>query len=109
MATRDFSDSQEKRIAKLLNGKVTPNSGGTRFGGGDILTKDFLIEAKTPTTYQASFSIKKEWINKAAEQAFEQGKTYSSLAFRFNPDGNDYFVITERLFKQLVEMLEGDE
>ena len=33
MTTRQASDNQEKQIAKLLNGKVQSNSGGTKFGG----------------------------------------------------------------------------
>lgn len=109
MKTKDYSDLQEKQIAKSLQGKTQPNSGGTRFGGGDIQTKAFLIEAKTPTSSRASFSIRRAWVKKAAEQAFEQGKSYSAVAFRFEPEGEDYFVISHKLFKQLVTMLKEDE
>lgn len=109
MATRDFSSNQEKQLAKKLGGKVTPNSGGTRFGGGDVLLEDWLIEAKTPMKPQDSFTIKKEWITKASEQAFEQNKNNSTLAFRFTPDGPDYFVIDFKTFKQLVDLMEADQ
>lgn len=105
---KDYSASQERDIAKLLGGRVQSNSGGTRFGGGDVLTKDFFIEAKTPTKEQTSFSVKKEWIDKMAEQAFEQGKHFNALAFRFSPDGDDYFVINSRLMKLLVEYFEKE-
>ena len=105
---KDYSASQERDIARLLGGRVQSNSGGTRFGGGDVLTKDFFIEAKTPTKPQTSFSVKKEWIDKMAEQAFEQGKPVSSLAFRFDPEGEDYFVINSRLMKFLVEQFEEE-
>ena len=101
-----YSVSQEHDIARLLGGRVQSNSGGTRFGGGDVLTKEFFIEAKTPTKDQTSFSIKKEWIDKMREQSFEQGKHHSSLAFRFSPEGDDYFVINSRLMKELVERME---
>ena len=106
---KDYSASQERDIANLLGGKVQSNSGGTRFGGGDVLTKEFFIEAKTPTKPQASFSVKSEWIHKMREQAFEQGKYHCALAFRFSPDGNDYFVINSRLMQKLVEYMEHVE
>lgn len=106
---KDYSASQELDIARLLGGRVQSNSGGTRFGGGDVHTSTFFIEAKTPTKEQTSFSIKKEWIDKMKEQAFEQGKHQSSLAFRFAPDGEDYFVIDRRLMKELVSHLERGE
>ena len=107
---KDYSVSQENDIARLLGGRVQSNSGGTRFGGGDVLTKEFFIEAKTPTKEQTSFSIKREWIDKMREQAFEQGKYQCALAFRFSPDGNDYFVINSRLMRELVKYLEeGDD
>ena len=104
---KDYSASQEHDIARLLGGRVQSNSGGTRFGGGDVHTEMFFIEAKTPTKEQTSFSIKREWIDKMREQAFEQGKYHSSLAFRFAPDEDDYFVINSRLMQALVEYVEG--
>ena len=36
MPNRYFSDKQEKHIAKVTGGKVQSNSGGTKFGGGDV-------------------------------------------------------------------------
>ena len=105
---KDYSQSQERDIARMLGGRVQSNSGGTRFGGGDVLTKNFFIEAKIPTKDQTSFSIKKEWIEKMKEQSFEQGKSSSALAFRFSPDGEDYFVINSRLMKLLVEYFEKE-
>lgn len=106
---KDCSASQENDIARLLGGRVQSNSGGTRFGGGDVLTAQFFIEAKTPTKEQTSFSIKREWVHKMKEQAFEQGKYHSALAFRFDPDGEDYFVINSRLMKELVDHLEKED
>lgn len=106
-SAKDCSVSQENDIARLLGGKVQSNSGGTRFGGGDVQTEQFFIEAKTPTKDQTSFSIKKEWIEKMKEQAFEQGKPYFSLGFRFEPDGEDYFVIDSKRMLELVKYFEG--
>ena len=109
ITTRQASDNQEKQIAKLLNGKVQSNSGGCKFGGGDVHTKQFFIEAKTTLKEKTSFSIKKEWIAKAKEQAFEQNKPYHSLAFQFEPDGENYFIINEKLMQQLIELTEVDD
>lgn len=106
-SAKDCSVSQENDIARLLGGKVQSNSGGTRFGGGDVQTEQFFIEAKTPTKEQTSFSIKKEWIEKMKEQAFEQGKPYFALGFRFEPDGEDYFVIDSKRMLELVKYFEG--
>lgn len=103
------SQKQEQQIAKMVGGRIQANSGGTRFGGGDVHTKNLFIEAKTPLSDKASFSIKKEWLDKAQEQAFQQGKDYYALAFRFGPDEPDFFVIDRRLFRQLVKYLEGEE
>ena len=99
MTTRDYSSKQEKHIAKVTGGKVQSNSGGTRFGGGDVHTDAFFIEAKTPTKNQTSFSIKKDWISKMWEQSYEQGKEEAVLAFRFNPNIDiDLYVLSERQF-----------
>ena len=107
MPTRYFSDNQEKHIAKLTDGKVQSNSGGTKFGGGDVHTNKFFIEAKTPTKEQKAFSIKKDWIDKMQEQAFEQGKEESVLAFRFSPnDKEDFYVLAEKQFLEYLRYKE---
>lgn len=103
MATRTYSDIQEKRIAELLNGKVQSNSGGTKFGGGDIHTSQFLIEAKTNIEPKKTFTLKEEWISKMKEQAFEQGKQYSALAVSFDGE-NDYFLVDSNTFKEMIKM-----
>ena len=105
--TRDYSDRQEKHIAKVTGGKVQSNSGGTKFGGGDVHTDKFFIEAKTPTKEQTSFTIKKEWITKMREQAYEQGKEEAVLAFRFSPDDKtDMYVLTEGQFLEYLRYKE---
>ena len=109
MTTRYFSDLQEKHIAKVTGGKVQSNSGGTKFGGGDVHTDKFFIEAKTPTKEQTSFTIKKEWINKMREQAYEQGKECGVLAFRFHPHGNDFYILSERQFLEYLRYKEDKD
>lgn len=107
MTTRYFSDKQEQHIAKVTGGKVQSNSGGTKFGGGDVHTEKFLIEAKTPTKEQTSFSIKKGWFQKLYEQTYEQGKLEGVLAFRFSPDDKtDMYVLNERQFLEYLKFKE---
>ena len=107
MTTRYFSDMQENHIAKVTRGKVQSNSGGTKFGGGDVHTDKFFIEAKTPTKSQTSFTIKKDWITKMREQAYEQGKEESVLAFRFSPDDKtDMYVLNEKQFLEYLKYKE---
>jgi hypothetical protein len=109
VATRDYSDKQEKHIAKVTGGKVQSNSGGTKFGGGDVHTDKFFIEAKTPTKEQTSFTIKKEWITKMREQAYEQGKECCALAFTFDPDKQqNYYVLSEKEFIEYLRYKEED-
>ena len=84
--TRYYSDRQEKQIVKAVGGKQTKNSGATLFQKGDILTDQFLLEAKTKTTSSESISIKKEWFIKNKSEALFMGKPYSALVFNFGPD-----------------------
>lgn len=103
--TRFYSKKQESKVAKELGGKRTSNSGATTFQKGDVTTEHFLIECKTTTcTEKASFSIKREWLDKNREEAFAMGKPYNALAFDYG-DGKRYYVIDEKLFKQLVNYL----
>lgn len=107
-STRDYSDQQEKHIALVTGGKVQSNSGGTRFGGGDVHTEKFLIEAKTPTKQQSSFTIKVDWVYKMMEQQFEQGKEEAVLAFRFDPDATrDFYILNEKQFLEYLEWKES--
>ena len=108
MATRYFSDMQEKHIAKVTGGRVQSNSGGTKFGGGDVHTDKFFIEAKTPAIERKSFTIMKDWLEKMKEQAFEQGKEEAILAFRFSPDDKtDMYVLNERQFLEYLRYKEA--
>lgn len=106
--TRYYSNRQEKKIAKELGGKQVANSGATSFSKGDVRIKNWLIEAKTVTKEKDSFSIKKAWLLKNKEEAFAMNKPYSALAFNFGPDEENYYIIDEKLFKELVEYKESN-
>lgn len=104
MNTRKYSEMQEKEIAKWLDGKVVPNSGAIKFGSGDVLTNAFCIEAKTVTAPKESISIKKEWIAAAKKEALAAGKTSWAIAIRFEPFGEDYYIIDKYDMRALKDL-----
>lgn len=104
--TRFYSKRQEKKVAKAVKGVQTPNSGATPFRKGDVVSKLFLIEAKTVTSERKSFTVKKEWFTKNREEAFAMNKPYSAVVFDFG-DGEQHYVIDEKLFQLLIEYLES--
>lgn len=108
--TRYFSNRQEKRVAKAVGGKQVANSGATMFSKGDVRldNKKFLIECKTCTKEQKSFTLQKEWFDKNEEEAFALGYENSAVVFDFG-DGIDRYVIDEKMFKYLLEKLEEDD
>lgn len=105
--TRFYSNKQEKKVAKVVSGKQTANSGATAFQKGDVVTDQFLIECKTKIKDCNSFTIKEEWLLKNEEEAFAMGKNNSALCFDFGPSANKrYYVISERLFQILQNYME---
>ena len=101
--TRFYSNRQEKAVAKALGGRQQPNSGATAFYKGDIITDNFLMEAKTKIGACKSFTIQREWLDKIAEEAFAMNKRYSALVFDFGDDSTRYYVIDEKTFIKLME------
>ena len=100
--TRFFSNRQEKAVAKVIKGKQVSNSGATAFNKGDVSNDDWLIECKTSVTEKQSFSIKRDWLRKNKEEAFAMGKEYNALCFDFGDNGNRYYVIDEKTFKEVL-------
>lgn len=107
-ATRFFSNRQESYISKLLDGQKSPNSGASHFAAGDVLLDDWLIECKTCMKPKNSFTIKKEWITKNERERLDLQKPFSGLVFQFEPDGENYFVIKESLFKDMLKAFKED-
>jgi len=98
--TRFYSNKQEKKIAKAVQGQQVANSGATAFKKGDVTTENWLFEAKTKTTESKSFSIKREWIDKNKEEAFAMGKDYNALVIDFG-DGEQFYLLDEKTFLEL--------
>lgn len=108
VSTREAAAIQEYRVAKKLGGKITPNSGAGRFDKSDIKVQDanLFVECKTCMTPKKSFSIKKDWIEKAEKEAFINRLYNHVIAFNFNfEDKDDYYVIDDKLMMFLVEKL----
>ena len=107
--TREASTLQEKKIAKALGGRRTPNSGATKFYKGDVvISSEWLIEAKTAMQPKKSFSIKKEWLTKMKEEQFGTGKSYSSLCFDFGDEKERYYIVDENTFKVIIDLLKEE-
>ena len=108
--TRFYSARQEKSVAKSLGGKQVSNSGATNFNKGDVLTTNVLIECKTCTKEQKSFTIKKDWIIKNREEAFAMGKHYSAIAIDFGNPNEQFYVVDEKIFKEwLTSLISKDD
>jgi len=108
-ATRYYSNKQEKSIAKAVQGKQTANSGATAFFKGDVTTSSFLLEAKTQMEKKKTFTLHEEWFKKNQEEAFAMGKEHSAVVFNFGPDEPNYYVIDEKLFIKLKEIVENED
>ena len=111
MATRDYSDAHEKSVCKALGAYQEINSGATKFKKGDVVKKSasLLCECKCCMSPKSSVSIKKEWIDKNKDEAFAMRLSNTCIAFNFEPTGDNYYVINERLMKFLVSCLEKEE
>jgi hypothetical protein len=104
--TRFYSKKQEKIVAKAVSGKPVANSGATTFNKGDVTTEKVLIECKTCTKPQSSFSVKKEWIEKNREEAFAMGKSYSAVAIDFG-DGEQHYIISQKMFNEWLKGIDN--
>jgi hypothetical protein len=101
-SNRFYSKIQEKKLAKDIGLKRTPNSGATLFLKGDLHGPDILMEAKTLKTKQKQHTIKKEWFDKLHDEAFSTGKLLAVLAFDFG-DGDNYIAMRASDWKMLYD------
>lgn len=109
-ATRYYSDLHEKSVCRALGATQTPNSGATKWKKGDVVQRQasLLIECKTVMTEKQSVSVKKEWIDKNKEEAFSNRLDNNCLCINFGPGSDNYYVISEKLMKFLVQKLEEE-
>lgn len=110
-STKHYSNIQEKRLAKNLNGKKQIGSGAVNLTSlkGDVSVTDFLsylVEAKTKVieSYEESkrsITFKKEWLKEVQTHAFNQGKNMGVVAFSFD-NIEDFFALSKVDFENLV-------
>lgn len=105
-STRAKSSQQEKRIAKAIGGRQVIGSGSTPFFKGDVVAGKLLIEAKTKMEPSKSITVKKEWLEKAKEQAFSTGKEDYTVAISFG-DNKEYYIVEDDLFRDLYKAREA--
>ena len=103
--TRFYSNNQEKKVAKAVGGRKVANSGACKFNKGDVITDNILIECKTRTSEQSTFTIKRDWILKNREEAFAMHRNYSALAIDFG-DGELHYLISQQMFDMLVDLID---
>lgn len=105
-STRWYSSKQEKHISKAINGNQQSNSGATLFNKGDVYTQQWLVECKTSMTEKESFSIKKEWLDKLKQESFAMNKEYYALAFNFGENTENNYIISEKIMKKILKILD---
>lgn len=101
---KKISLAQEERVARLFNGKRTPQSGGGKWKKGDVLSDNFLIECKTTVTEKPSYSVSKKILDKADEERREMGKPFYALAFTFGTE-EDFFVLNKKAMAYLLSCI----
>lgn len=104
--TRKKSSQQEKRIAKAMGGKQVVGSGSTPFLKGDVIVDKLFIEAKTKMEPSKSISVKKDWLEKAREQAIATRKEDYAVAISFG-EPKEYYIIEDTLMEELYKSREA--
>lgn len=106
-STRAYSDKHEKSVCKALDAKQQPNSGAGLWRKGDVVQEDasILIECKCSMSPKKSVSIKKDWIDKNKKESFFNRLSNTAICINFEPNGDNYYVIDEKLMKLLCDKL----
>jgi hypothetical protein len=100
------SKQQEKRIAKELAGQVVAGSGAFDFQPHDVITDQFLLEAKY--TGAKSYSLNAKYLHQFSQEAKKDGKLMALVLDFVDPPRGSYAVITYADFKAFNEMLEEE-
>lgn len=101
LTSKQSSQLQEQRVAKELNGKVTPGSGNMFHAKSDVVTNILQIECKT--TSKKSIRITEEWLFKIENEALWQSKL---PILAFNLCNKDYCIVRLGDFSALLEELQ---
>lgn len=109
--SKDVSLDQENKLAKMFGGSRTPRSGGGAWKKGDVLVgpdgEGWLIEAKCTVKPSLSYSVNKAVLDKMDHERAEMHKPYAALAFQLGETREDYFVVTTRTMKAILDTQNG--
>lgn len=104
--TRFYSSRQESAVASAIGGRKVANSGATPYNKGDVTDDNWLIECKTCTKDQKSFSVQKHWFEKNLEESIFMKKDHTAVVFSFGPSSKNYYILDEATFLEMKEALE---
>lgn len=104
--TRYYSNRQEKAVASAIGGRKVANSGATPYDKGDVTDAKWLIECKTCTKDQKSFSVQKHWFEKNLEESIYMKKDYNAVVINFGPNSKNYYIVDEATFLEMKEALD---
>lgn len=111
-------ESLEQEMVDKLNKPIhiqqarrSRGSGNVWFEKGDVLDSIVTMECKERTgnllkSGERSMSIKREWLEKAAEEARLNGKTMA-LPFRFKGDERSYIIMESNSIIELINTLKA--
>ena len=105
--SKQVSLEQEENLAKFFHGRRTPRSGGGGFVKGDVLSDLWFIEAKTNVKPAESYSVRKEILEKMDHERTEMHKPYAVLAIELGETRDDYFVVSKRTMKGILDTQDG--
>jgi len=94
----------EKKVAKRLGGREQPASGAMVGAKGDVVLRDYLVEAKS--TVNDSMSVKLDWLRKISYEALAEHKTPALTITFVKPTGvpvrdGSWVLIRESDYKEL--------
>ena len=106
MSTVKKSGQQEEYVASVLDAKKTPRSGATLHKKGDVQSPHAIIECKTYMEKRDSFTVKREWLTKLAEERFQERKEFAILVQNFGgrPSEDNYVVMKLEDFAKMYDV-----
>ena len=94
------SIKQEKRLAKDLGAKRTPQSGAKDTAPADMILGNYVIESKA--TNKNSIVLHKEWLDQLKQSPINYGKI-PTVVLDFTKTNDRYVVLDEADFKKIIK------
>jgi hypothetical protein len=104
MNVKKRSQKQEQKIAKELGGQTTVASGAFTFQPHDVMTNQFLIEAKY--TGAKGYLLNAKYLQSLHDEAKKDGKLMTLILDFVDPPRGSYAIISYADFKAFNEILE---